>query len=213
MRIFSVIALCLGILACAPRPARAQIHGIVLSDSDQAEITRIETYLDQLTTLKARFLQIAEDGQTVQGSAWLSRPGKMRFEYDKPSPLLLVAGHGIAVFHDASLDQTSNIPLNSTPLGVLLGEHIKLHGDVTVTDFTRPPGQYALTIVRTASPSDGTLTLMLNQSPLMLSGWSIVDAEGHETRIRLANIQLGGDFPDSLFTFIDPHFFDQGNGN
>lgn len=197
------------ILTVAPH-ARAQMHAAVLSDTDQADVGHIETYLDSLSTLKARFLQTAETGKTAQGTAWLQRPGRMRFEYDKPSPLLLVAGHGIVVFHDASLEQTSNIPLSQSPLGVLLGDHVKLHGDVTVTDFQRLPGQYTLTLVRTASPGDGTLTLNINQTPLQLTGWSVVDAQGQETRVRLSQIALGGDFPSSLFTYIDPKFFQQG---
>lgn len=185
------------------------MHATVLSDADQAVVLQIEQYLDTLTTLKSRFLQTGDDGSSVQGTAWLARPGRMRFEYDKPSPLLLVAGHGLVVFHDASLQQTSNIPLNQSPLGVLLGDHIVLHGDITVTDFQRLPGQYSLTLVRTKSPSDGTLTLYVNQSPLMLTGWAVVDAQGRETRIRLSQIAMGGSYPDSLFTFIDPNFFEQ----
>lgn len=185
------------------------MHATVLSDADQAVIVQIESYLNGLTTLQSRFLQTGDDGSSVQGSAWLARPGRMRFEYDKPSPLLLVAGHGLVVFHDASLDQTSNIPLSQSPLGVLLGDHIVLHGEITVTDFQRLPGQYTVTLVRTKSPGDGTLTLNLNADPLALTGWSVVDAQGRETRVRLSKIALGGSFPDSLFTYIDPKFFDQ----
>ena len=66
-------------------------------------------------TLKAHFLQVAPNGAISQGTAWLDRPGRMRFQYDPPSPLLLVAGHGLVVFHDKSLNQTSNIPLSAGP--------------------------------------------------------------------------------------------------
>jgi len=198
-------------LATTSQPALAQAHATVLSDADQVEVTKLENYLDSLTTLKARFLQTADDGKTAQGTAWLDRPGRMRFEYDKPSKLLLVAGHGIVVFHDGSLDQTSNIPLDQSPLGVLLGEHIKLHGDVMVTDFEHLPGQYVLTLVKSGAVGDGTLTLNFNETPLQLTGWSVVDAQGHETNIRLSQVALGGDFAGSLFTYIDPDFFKQGN--
>lgn len=75
--------------------------------------------------------------------------------------------------------------------------------------FSACPARYSLTLVRTKSPSDGTLTLYVNQSPLMLTGWAVVDAQGRETRIRLSQIAMGGSYPDSLFTFIDPNFFEQ----
>ncbi len=71
------------------------------------------------------------------GTAWLERPGRMRFQYDPPSPFLLVGGHGLLVFHDSQLEQTSNIPLDRTPLGLLLRDNLKLSGDVTVTQVVR----------------------------------------------------------------------------
>jgi outer membrane lipoprotein-sorting protein len=189
-------------------PALADPHAAVLSDADQAALQQVQDYLNGLRSLKGRFLQTAPDGQTAQGTAWLERPGRMRFEYDPPSPLLLVAGHGLVVFHDAKLGQTTNIPMGQTPLGLLLRDKVSLTGDVTVTDFVRQPGQMQVTAVKTASPGDGSLTLMLNADPLALVGWSVVDAQGQETRIRLSDVVLGGTYPEKLFTFIDPSFFD-----
>ena len=55
---------------------------------DRADLARIETYLDSLRTLKAHFFQVAPNGAISQGTAWLDRPGRMRFQYDPPSPLL-----------------------------------------------------------------------------------------------------------------------------
>ncbi len=191
-------------LLLLPVGAFAQIHAAVLSDADQATLIQVGKYLNGLRALKGRFLQVGPDGKTTQGTMWLERPGRMRFEYDKPSPLLLVAGHGIVTFYDAQLGQTTNMAVTQTPLGLLLADTITLSGDVTVTDFQRPPGQLLITLVRTKSPGDGSLTLMLNADPLALVGWSVVDAEGRETRLRISNIQLGGTFSDSLFHFTDP---------
>ena len=176
----------------------------VLSDADQAALVAVTRYLNGLRTLKARFVQIGPDGAITQGTMWLQRPGRMRFEYDKPSPLLLVAGNGTVVFHDSTLDQTTNIPVGNTPLGLLLANTITLSGDVTLTDFQRSPGGLQLTLMRTKTPGDGSLTLTLNTSPLALTGWSVVDAQGRETRIRISAVQLGGTFDQALFTFVDP---------
>jgi outer membrane lipoprotein-sorting protein len=173
---------------------------------DQADLARIETYLDSLRTLKARFLQVAPNGSLSQGTVWLERPGRMRFQYDPPSPLLLVAGHGLVVFNDKSLNQTSNIPISKTPLGILLADHVQLHGDVTVTDMQRLPGQVQVSLVRTASPGDGTLTLIFADNPLTLKQWTVLDAQRQETRVTLFNAQTGGSFDPKLFEFIDPRF-------
>jgi outer membrane lipoprotein-sorting protein len=199
-------------MATLPAPSFADPHAVVLSDADQATLRAAETYLNGLHTLKAKFLQIGPDGATSTGTAWLDRPGRMRFEYDPPSPLLLVAGHGTVVFRDNKVDQTSNIPMEQTPLGLLLRDRIALSGDVTVTGFQRPPGQLQITVVKTASPDDGSLTLLMNADPLALDGWSVVDAQGRETRVRLSQATLGGDFDPSLFVYVDPHASDL-NGN
>jgi outer membrane lipoprotein-sorting protein len=223
-RLILTVCLALGALTCPTfaqlslaqpsfaQPPSAEPHAAVLSDADTASLHQIEAYLNGLKTLKARFLQIAPDGRTSTGTAWLDRPGRMRFEYDKPSPLLLVAGHGTVVFRDNKLDQTTNIPIGQTPLGLLLRDPFTLSSDVTVTDFEREPAQFLITAVKTASPGDGSLTLVLNNHPLALVGWSVVDAQGRETQIRLADVQLGGDFNPGLFTYVDPNLSDP-NGN
>ena len=179
---------------------------------DRADLARIETYLDSLRTLKAHFLQVAPNGAISQGTVWLDRPGRMRFQYDPPSPLLLVAGHGLVVFHDKSLNQTSNIPLGQTPLGILLADHVRLQGDVTVTAMQRLPGQIQVSLIRTASPGDGTLTLVFADNPLTLRQWTVLDAQRQETRVTLYNVETGGQFDPKLFEFIDPRFFQPNAG-
>lgn len=200
-------------LALLPAAALAQQPAAAaLTAQDQADLARIEAYLNSLTTLKAQFLQIAPNGQQSEGTAWLQRPGRMRFQYAPPSPLLLVAGHGLFVYYDKQLNQTTNIPLSATPLGILLAPHISLRGAVTVTNVTRYPGQIQVTVVRTSSPGDGSLTLIFNANPLALRSWIVTDAQRRETRISLFDVQLGGRFDQSLFTFINPNFFNNGHG-
>jgi outer membrane lipoprotein-sorting protein len=179
---------------------------------DTADLRRIEGYLDTLRTLKAHFLQVAPNGAVTEGTAWLDRPGRMRFQYDPPSPILLVAGHGLEVFYDKSLNQTTNIPMSQTPLGILLADHVRLEGDVTVTGMQRLPGQIQVSLVRTASPGDGTLTLVFADNPLTLRQWTVLDAQRQETRVTLYNVETGGKFDPKLFEFIDPRFLSPSNG-
>jgi outer membrane lipoprotein-sorting protein len=185
---------------------------VSMTPQDRADLARIEAYLDGLRTLKAHFLQVAPNGTISQGTAWLERPGRMRFQYDPPSPLLLVAGHGLVVFHDKSLNQTSNFLISQTPLGILLAEHVRLQGDVTVTGLQRLPGQIQVSLVRTASPGDGTLTLVFTENPLSLRQWTVLDAQRQETRVTLYNAEIGGQFDPKLFEFIDPRFSHPNSG-
>lgn len=187
-------------------PVAARAQALALTAQDRADLARIQTYLDGLRTLKARFLQVGSNGATAGGTAWLQRPGRMRFAYDPPTPLLLVANYGLVVFHDSQLNQTSNIPLSSTPLGILLADHVTLSGDVTVTAIAREPGQIQVTLVRTSSPGDGSLTLVFADSPLALKQWAVVDGQRQETRVSLFDVELGGNFDQSLFNVAAPEF-------
>ena len=174
---------------------------VILSPRDRADLARIETALNAIRTLKARFLQVAPNGSVSEGVAWMERPGRMRFEYDPPTPLLRVAGHGLVFFHDSQLNQTTNLPLSTTPLGLLLSENLRLSGDVTVTGIERLPGQIQVTLVRTATPDDGSLTLVFDEASLALQQWSVLDAQRQETQVRLYNIELGGHFDPKLFIY------------
>jgi outer membrane lipoprotein-sorting protein len=171
------------------------------SPQDLADIARIEAYLDGIRSLKARFVQVAPNGGVAQGDAFIQRPGRMRFQYDPPSPFLLVVIYGILVFHDAQLDQTSNIPLSRTPLGILLADRVVLSGGVTVTNLLRLPGRLQVTLVRTASPGEGSLTLIFEDNPLTLRQWVLVDQQGKQTRVTLNNMDVGSPLDPKLFEY------------
>lgn len=186
------------LLAAAPAPA-----------ADAAELARIAAYLNGIHTLKAHFLQVAPDGRLSEGTAWVDRPGRMRFAYAPPTPYLLVAGDGLVIFHDRQLDQTSTVPLDRTPLGILLAPKIRFSGSVKVTAIRRLPGEIAVTLIRAAAPEQGSLTLVLSTDPLTLRQWSVLDPQHQRTTVSLTNIETGGRFPAALFSVAVPQ---QGSG-
>src|ERR1700722_15778547 len=171
------------------------------SAQDQADLARIEAYLNGIRSLKARFVQTASNGSTASGIALLQRPGKMRFQYDPPTPFLLVANHGFLTFVDSQLNQTSHIPLSRTPLGILLSDRVTLSGEVTVTRLARFPGQLQVSLIRTASPGEGTLTLVFADNPLTLRQWVVLDQQGKQTRVALTNLEVGARLDTKLFDY------------
>ena len=183
-----------------------QAQQVPLTPQNAADINRAEAYLNSIHTLKAHFFQVGPNGGTAEGTAWLERPGRMRFEYDPPTPYVLVAGHGVVLFHDKQLNQTSNYPTASTPLGILLADKIILGGDILVTQIGRQPGQLELTLARSASPGDGSITLAFSENPLTLRQWILIDAQRRETRVSLYDVQLGGSFDQSLFNVASPDY-------
>ena len=192
--------LALALLAPFAGPAHAAAPTpVTLTAQDEADVKRIQNYLDAMKAIKARFLQVAPDGGITEGNAWLQRPGNMRFEYDKPAPFLMIAGFGSFIFEDKELKQTTSVPLFTTPLSILLAEKVELKGSVTVTGIDRQPGVIQLTMVRTSSPEDGSLTLVFADQPLSLRQWVVTDAQHQETRVSLFGIQQSGPLPLQMF--------------
>ena len=172
-----------------------------LTATDRADITRIEAYLNGFQTLKSRFLQIAGDGSTSEGTAWISRPGKLRFEYDPPTPLLLIVGYGVGFFIDTKLGQTNNFPVLSSPLSILLADKVQFSGAVDIDKIEHLPGQIQITLHRTKAADDGSITLVFADAPLALRQWTVIDAQRNETRVSLFKTEFGGMFDNKLFTF------------
>jgi outer membrane lipoprotein-sorting protein len=189
--------------AAPPAPAAAA--------PDQAAIQRVEAYLNSLTTMRARFLQVAQNGASAEGTAQIYRPGRMRFDYDPPEPILLVASGGQVMLYDRELRQPSVAPANSTPLGILLRPRIQLSGDVTVTATTRQAGFLHVTMHRTGQRAEGQLTLIFQENPLQLRQWSVLDAQGRETRVTLYQPEFGIRLDTADFDFNDPRFAEREN--
>jgi len=188
----------------APPPAAAP------GERDRADLARVEAYLNAMTTLRARFLQIAQNGAAAEGTAWIWRPGRMRFEYDPPEPLLLVADGGQFLMYDRELRAPTTLLVSRTPLGILLRREVRLSGDVTVAGIERTGGFLRVTVFRTSEPNEGRLTLVFNPEPLELRQWAVTDAQRRETRVTLSRIETGLRFPAGLFQFNDPRFFEPG---
>lgn len=181
--------------------APAGKYAAALSDQDRADIARIETYLNALRTLTARFVQVAEQGGVAEGRIYLQRPGRLRLEYADPVPLLVIAARGQIIQHDKQLKQTTYLPLSSTPAAILLRETVTLSGNVTVTGVERGPNTVRVTLVQTDDPRAGRLTLAFAERPLQLTNWIVVDGQGSTTRIALSEIQNGVQIPAQLFEF------------
>jgi outer membrane lipoprotein-sorting protein len=188
-------------------PVLAQTPGRAGTDRT-AGLARIEAYLNGLTTLRARFLQISQRGGSAQGTAMIWRPGRMRFEYDPPEPLLLVASDGQFLYYDKELRQPSIVPVGSTPLGFLLRPQVRFTGDLEVTAYERAGGLLRVTMRRKDAPGEGSLTLVFAEDPMELRQWVVVDAQGQQTRVTLTEIETGVRFNALMFSFNDPRFFE-----
>jgi outer membrane lipoprotein-sorting protein len=170
-----------------------------LDVQSQDEIARIEHYLNDMHSMRAQFLQVGNDGVVTPGVAWLERPGRLRLDYDPPSQTVLIAANGHVVLHDGASDATTRMPLARTPLAMLLAPDITLSGPVTVSSFQHLPNALRATMVRTANPGQGSLTLTFQDNPLVLREVQMVDARGDTTRLVLTKLETGIVPPANLF--------------
>lgn len=169
-----------------------------------AQIKEIETYLSGMKSLRADFVQLEPSGGTSSGNLYYLRPDKMRLDYDKPNPVLIVANGWQVIYHDRKLDQVSHLLTNQTPLAFLLKKKVKLSGDVTVTDVLEANGEILLTLMQTDEPGLGTVELAFGREPLELRRWAVTDAQGLTTQILLERAEVGGKIDKKLFLLCDP---------
>lgn len=196
-----------------PASALAAPEAVELSAADKADVDLIEKYLNNIKTLQSGFLQISSSGSHAQGKLSMSRPGKLRIEYDPPTPIEIIANGMWLIYHDKEMKQADRYPLNSTPAGILVSENILLSsGDLTVTRFERDPGVMRVTVVRNDDP-DGDLTLVFSDRPLALKKWLVTDAQGVVTTVSLVGSRFGMPLDPDMFSFIDPYSDTDRTGN
>jgi outer membrane lipoprotein-sorting protein len=198
MKRTALLMTCLALLAW---PAQATEPSF--SAEDRQAIDRVEEYLSNITTIIASFVQIAPDGGMASGDFYLSRPGKMRWQYDPPTPILMVSNGTHLIFHDYELDQTSYIPLQDTLAGFLARRSVEFGTDVMVSDVERGAGSLRVSMIQRAKPKDGQLTLEFADNPLQLRNMKMTDAVGQETTVSLANARFGQPLDNTLFVFED----------
>ncbi len=177
-----------------------------LTAQDKTDIQRLEDYLNGLHSISADFTQIDDQGSTKYGKIALQRPGKMRVTYAAPNKDFIVADGDWVHMWNEDLKGQTNVEQGSSLAEFILRDPIKLNGDVTVSAFKRLPAKLELTLTETNDPAAGSLTLVFEDSPLILRQWKVHDPQGQTTIVTLANEQEGVEFPASTFIFVPPNF-------
>ncbi len=180
-----------------------------LTPQDKIDLARIETYFDGLKTLTAKFLQITDTGAIARGAVFIQRPGKMRFDYAPPSPVVMIADGSFLTYHDRELNETTALPLSTTPVAFLLRDKVRLSQDITVTRIDRGPGVLRVSVRATDDTEQGELTLQFSEAPFRLEQWSVLDSQNRSTRVTLIDARTGDPIDAKVFEFRDPKFFNQ----
>ena len=178
------------------------------AQTNAADLDRAVAALRGISTMRADFTQTDRAGNTARGVMTLKRPGKIRFDYGKDAPLLVVSNGRSLYMIDYEVNQVERWPIRSSPLGALLdpARDVKQYGTLIPTGSS---DVISIDVRDPDKPEFGRINLIFVRNPsapggLQLTHWVALDAQNHRTTVRLANHRYGISVPDSTFNFRDP---------
>jgi chaperone LolA len=170
-------------------------------------LSQVTTHLTAVDTMTADFTQTDRNGQSVTGQLTMKRPGKVRFQYQKGVPWLVVGDGKALTLIDYEVKQVSRWPIGNSPLSVLLDPNKNLAG---IANVTRNDDQVLMIQARDPKkPEFGTISIAFARvagapAGLMLRGWTTLDAQNNRTTVRLDNQRFNVAVADSSFRWVDP---------
>ena len=193
-------------LALAAVPIALAAPALVAAQSG-SQLSRVSAHLKAVDTMTANFSQTDRKGQTLGGTLTLKRPGKVRFQYQKGVPMLIVGDGKALTMIDYEVRQVSRWPIGDSPLSVLLNPNKDLAG---VAKVLQDNDQVLLVQAHDPKkPEFGTITIAFAKvesapSGLMLQGWTTLDAQNNRSTIKLSNQKFNVAVADSAFRWTDP---------
>jgi len=203
----AMVALALGTIAIGQTGQAYQPAPAYTAFSDPqnvtADLARIDGALNSITNFEGRFTQYSPDGKVDTGTIFLSRPGRLRFEYDDPNPLLVVSDGVTMVQHDKLLETTDRVPLSATPLNYFLKENVQLARDTEIVALIKSPQEIRVSAVDGSGEMDGVMSMIFDPETLAFKSWVISDSFGGETRVALSDLRYNGNIDPRLFIHRD----------
>ncbi|HEY0235707.1 MAG TPA: outer membrane lipoprotein carrier protein LolA [Afipia sp.] len=181
-------------------------------DDDQRKLAaKVSAYLSSVQNMSGNFVQVGPDGSRTTGDLYLQKPGKVRFEYDSPSPIAIVADGTSVIVRDRKLATQDVYPLSQTPLRYLLADRIDLLRDTNVVNVSADD-VYVSILIEEKQPLVGTsrLMLMIGAKDNKLKQWTVTDPQGYDTTVAVYNLDTAKKLDPNLFR-IDYTNYQTGN--
>ncbi|GLK81887.1 outer-membrane lipoprotein carrier protein LolA [Methylopila turkensis] len=181
-----------GLSGAQPAAANRGVPVGRLDAAQRATLSRVNEYFNAIQTLVAKFEQVGPDGRRTTGTVYVDKPGKIRFQYDRPSPLEIIAdGNSVAV-RNSKLNTQDLYPLSQTPLRFLLQDRINLLTDANVLGVFQEPELVSVILEeKRAIGGKAQLQLMFGGPNYQLQSWTVTDAQGGETTVALSDLDTG----------------------
>src|SRR3954469_1490822 len=168
--------------------------------NQKAQASRVSSYLSSLQTLVGNFVQVGPDGSKTKGDFYIQKPGKVRFEYEAPSPIAIIADGSSLAVRDTKLATQDIYPLSQTPLRFLLSDRIDLLKDTNVVNVTADDIYISVTIEeKQALIGTSRLMLMVGVKDGQLKQWTVTDPQGYDTTIAVYNLDSSKKVDPGLF--------------
>jgi outer membrane lipoprotein-sorting protein len=174
-----------GLLAGLHAPAHANAQ---MTQDDTAALQQLNSYLNNIRDMKGEFTQTSPRGQVANGVFYISKPGKMRFEYAPPSPLLVVSDGSWVTVKNTKRNRDDQYPLSTTPLKLVLSDQVNLFEQAIILNVEHRDNLSAITMQEKGQLVAGQLTMVFDRSSNELVQWIIVDGKGQRTSVQLSNI-------------------------
>ena len=170
------------------------------NSAQRAQVDKVSAYLSSIQQLVGDFVQVGPDGSRVRGEFYIQKPGKVRFDYEPPSRIEIIADGQSVVVRDRKLATQDLYPLSQTPLRFLLSERIDLLRETNVVGV-RVDDTFVTVTIEETQPLIGTsrLVMMVGAKDFKLKQWTITDPQGYDTTVAVSNLDNSKRPDPSLF--------------
>ena len=179
----------------------AQNQRVGIDSKKFLAIERINAYLNEIKTLRADFLQVATNGEIASGKLYMSRPGKIRFEYTPPSPILILSDGTFLIYIDKHLEGMTHFFLSNSPISFLVKKSVRITDDTEIISFSQKANIIRIKLAKLNQIDKGTITLNFTNQPFDLRKWVVTDPQGVETTVILSNMEKNITLNPKLFEF------------
>jgi outer membrane lipoprotein-sorting protein len=157
--------------------------------AQRSTVEKINRYFNSISTLVGKFVQIGPDGKRSEGEFYLQKPGRVRFDYDPPSPVELISDGSSVAVRDRKLATQDLYPLSQTPLRFLLSDKIDLIKDANVVGVYQDE-LFITVVIEEKQAVIGThrLMIMFGAADFQLKQWTVTDPQGYDTTVAISNL-------------------------
>ena len=180
-------------------PAPEASTGDVPAEEWPAILDAASAALAAAETASGKFMQTNADGTITTGTFALRRPGRMRFDYDDPTPILIVSDGTTVALEDSELETVDRIPISATPLGLILSTDLNVDDDVEVMSILENEDRIGIRVSDSSGEFEGTLTMVFDKQSYDLLGWLTVDGNFQTTVVDLVDVTTNERVDPRLF--------------